>query len=62
VDVPTDGIPSKNKVMVANLPYDLSRENVSVLELCVQTLFCSSPLSWSINSKGRGFGFASEEL
>ena len=26
---PEDGIPSKNKVMVANLPYDLSEEKVS---------------------------------
>jgi hypothetical protein len=25
---PADGIPSKNKVMVANLPYDLSEEKV----------------------------------
>ncbi len=28
---PADGIPSKNKVMVANLPYDLSEEKVSHL-------------------------------
>ena len=28
---PEDGIPSKNKVMVANLPYDLSEEKVRVL-------------------------------
>jgi len=27
---PADGIPSKNKVMVANLPYDLSEEKVSI--------------------------------
>lgn len=26
---PADGIPSKTKVMVANLPYDLSEEKVS---------------------------------
>ena len=26
---PEDGIPSKNKVMVANLPYDLSEEKVN---------------------------------
>ena len=26
---PEDGIPSKNKVMVANLPYDLSEEKAS---------------------------------
>lgn len=25
---PEDGVPSKNKVMVANLPYDLSEEKV----------------------------------
>jgi hypothetical protein len=25
---PADGIPSKNKVMVANLPYDLSEDKV----------------------------------
>ena len=35
---PEDGIPSKNKVMVANLPYDLSEEKVS------QTRRCYSPL------------------
>ena len=28
---PEDGIPSKNKVMVANLPYDLSEEKVSLV-------------------------------
>jgi hypothetical protein len=27
---PADGIPSKNKVMVANLPYDLSEEKVRI--------------------------------
>ena len=26
---PEDGIPSKNKVMVANLPYDLSEDKVT---------------------------------
>ena len=26
---PADGIPSKNKVMVANLPYDLTEEKAS---------------------------------
>ena len=30
---PEDGIPSKNKVMVANLPYDLSEEKVSHSQL-----------------------------
>ena len=29
---PEDGIPSKNKVMVANLPYDLSEEKVSTID------------------------------
>jgi hypothetical protein len=28
---PADGVPSKNKVMVANLPYDLSEEKVRFL-------------------------------
>lgn len=28
---PEDGVPSKTKVMVANLPYDLSEEKVSLL-------------------------------
>ena len=31
---PEDGIPSKNKVMVANLPYDLSEEKVSFMSMC----------------------------
>jgi len=31
---PADGIPSKNKVMVANLPYDLSEEKVCSACLC----------------------------
>ena len=31
---PEDGIPSKNKVMVANLPYDLSEEKVRRRRLC----------------------------
>lgn len=32
---PADGVPSKNKVMVANLPYDLSEEKVSFAEFQV---------------------------
>lgn len=28
---PADGIPSKTKVMVANLPYDLTEEKVSFI-------------------------------
>ncbi len=34
---PEDGVPSKNKVMVANLPYDLSEEKVCVLPTLKQT-------------------------
>lgn len=34
---PADGIPSKNKVMVANLPYDLSEEKVSTLTISCQS-------------------------
>lgn len=29
---PEDGVPSKTKVMVANLPYDLSEDKVSTLQ------------------------------
>lgn len=32
---PADGIPSKNKVMVANLPYDLSEEKVRLPSLII---------------------------
>jgi hypothetical protein len=35
---PADGIPSKNKVMVANLPYDLSEEKVNSLSSFMQPL------------------------
>jgi hypothetical protein len=28
---PEDGIPSKNKVMVANLPYDLGEDKVMIM-------------------------------
>ena len=35
---PADGIPSKNKVMVANLPYDLSEEKVRIPK-ALKTLF-----------------------
>lgn len=74
---PADGVPSKTKVMVANLPYELTEEKL-------QELFSSyQPLSAKIalrpiprfmikklqargeQRKGRGFGFvtlASEEL
>jgi hypothetical protein len=34
---PADGIPSKTKVMVANLPYDLTEEKASIL--CDTTTF-----------------------
>lgn len=30
---PEDGVPSKTKVMVANLPYDLNEDKVSVLAM-----------------------------
>lgn len=30
---PSDGVPSKTKVMVANLPYDLSEEKVSAFQI-----------------------------
>ena len=33
---PEDGIPSKNKVMVANLPYDLSEDKVLVTRFQVE--------------------------
>jgi hypothetical protein len=42
---PEDGIPSKNKVMVANLPYDLSEEKVG----CPNLVSCWSPLSLSLS-------------
>ena len=35
---PADGIPSKNKVMVANLPYDLSEDKVRVNKAVVVVL------------------------
>ena len=39
---PEDGIPSTNKVMVANLPYDLSEDKVCST-LCSSTLLTKSP-------------------
>ncbi len=39
---PADGIPSKNKVMVANLPYDLTEEKVNYLLCCITLI---SPLT-----------------
>jgi hypothetical protein len=38
---PADGIPSKNKVMVANLPYDLSEEKVRIPK-APKTLFTTN--------------------
>lgn len=35
---PADGIPSKTKVMVANLPYDLTEEQVSVKRAILEGL------------------------
>lgn len=52
---PEDGIPSKNKVMVANLPYDLSEEKVNftgsltftessnIVTIAQGTLLCVQP-------------------
>lgn len=74
---PADGIPSKTKVMVANLPYDLTEEKLKELFDAYQPLSAKIALRpiprFMIKKlqargeprKGRGFGFvtlASEEL
>ncbi|KAL8732277.1 MAG: hypothetical protein Q9166_002849 [cf. Caloplaca sp. 2 TL-2023] len=74
---PEDGIPSKNKVMVANLPYDLSEEKLKELFAGYQPSAAKIALrpiprfmikkleARNEPRKGRGFGFvslASEEL
>ncbi|KAI1102264.1 RNA-binding domain-containing protein [Jackrogersella minutella] len=74
---PADGIPSKNKVMVANLPYDLTEEKLKELFTDYQPSSAKIALRpiprFMIKKlqargeprKGRGFGFvtlASEEL
>lgn len=74
---PADGIPSKTKVMVANLPYDLTEEKLKELFTAYQPLSAKIALRpiprFMIKKlqargearKGRGFGFvtlASEEL
>jgi len=74
---PVDGIPSKNKVMVANLPYDLSEEKLMGLFAVYQPSSAKIALrpiprfmvkklqARNEPRKGRGFGFvtlASEEL
>ncbi|KAI0840769.1 RNA-binding domain-containing protein [Hypoxylon sp. FL0890] len=74
---PADGIPSKNKVMVANLPYDLTEEKLKDLFKDYQPSSAKIALRpiprFMIKKlqargeprKGRGFGFvtlASEEL
>jgi RNA recognition motif-containing protein len=74
---PADGIPSKTKVMVANLPYDLTEEQLKELFSAYQPLSAKIALRpiprFMIKKlqargeprKGRGFGFvtlASEEL
>ncbi|KAI0152475.1 RNA-binding domain-containing protein [Hypoxylon sp. NC0597] len=74
---PADGIPSKNKVMVANLPYDLTEEKLKELFKDYQPSSAKIALRpiprFMIKKlqargeprKGRGFGFvtlASEEL
>ncbi|KAI2635099.1 hypothetical protein GGS21DRAFT_93222 [Xylaria nigripes] len=74
---PADGIPSKNKVMVANLPYDLNEETLKNLFKAYEPLSAKIALRpiprFMIKKlqargearKGRGFGFvtlASEEM
>jgi len=74
---PADGIPSKNKVMVANLPYDLSEEKLKELFAVYEPSSAKIALrpiprfmvrklqARNEPRKGRGFGFvtlASEEL
>ncbi|KAI0541212.1 hypothetical protein GGR58DRAFT_36419 [Xylaria digitata] len=74
---PADGIPSKNKVMVANLPYDLTEETLKDLFKAYEPSSAKIALRpiprFMIKKlqargearKGRGFGFvtlASEEL
>ncbi|KAL8957493.1 MAG: hypothetical protein Q9183_006042 [Haloplaca sp. 2 TL-2023] len=74
---PEDGIPSKNKVMVANLPYDLSEDKLKELFAAYQPSAAKIALrpiprfmvkklqARNEPRKGRGFGFvslASEEL
>ncbi|KAL8932828.1 MAG: hypothetical protein Q9211_006109 [Gyalolechia sp. 1 TL-2023] len=74
---PEDGIPSKNKIMVANLPYDLSEEKLKELFSAYQPSAAKIALrpiprfmvkklqARGEPRKGRGFGFvslASEEL
>jgi len=73
---PADGIPSKNKVMVANLPYDLSEEKLKELFASYEPSSAKIALrpiprfmvkklqARNEPRKGRGFGFvtlASEE-
>ena len=74
---PADGVPSKNKIMVANLPYDLSEEKL--MELFAEYNPTSAKIAFRPISrfmikklqarneprKGRGFGFvtlANEEI
>jgi hypothetical protein len=47
---PEDGIPSKTKVMVANLPYDLSEETVCSQHVCIANIFANVPNSLSNSS------------
>ncbi|KAL4870586.1 hypothetical protein BDV12DRAFT_165854 [Aspergillus spectabilis] len=74
---PEDGIPSKTKVMVANLPYDLSEEKLKEIFAAYQPISAKIALrpiprfmikklqARNEPRKGRGFGFVtlgSEEL
>jgi len=66
---PADGIPSKNKVMVANLPYDLSEEKLKELFAAYEPSSAKIALrpiprfmvkklqARNEPRKGRGFGF-----
>ncbi|RFU34846.1 hypothetical protein B7463_g1472, partial [Scytalidium lignicola] len=74
---PADGIPSKTKVMVANLPYDLSEEKLKELFAAydpssakialrpIPRFMVKKLMARNEPRKGRGFGFvtlASEEM
>jgi len=74
---PADGVPSKNKVMVANLPYDLSEEKLKELFAAYEPSSAKIALrpiprfmvkklqARNEPRKGRGFGFvtlASEQM
>lgn len=49
---PEDGVPSKTKIMVANLPYDLGEEKVSILRLKIE-IRSTDPLYFSFLKSSR---------